>query len=157
MNSVVKTVAVVDYGMGNLRSVTNAVMAAALGAGVEVVWTQRPEEVMAAYGYYDGAVSSNLVDGGASASVTLTIDQGPLYKIGRFDIVWQGGKPATPVLAFATGLPASPGAVFTWTNVSSSGWSRTSAAPRRTAGWTMLHIDSWEMGAQNWTARYREE
>ncbi|NLH74430.1 MAG: hypothetical protein GX456_15380 [Verrucomicrobia bacterium] len=25
------------------------------------------------------------------------------------------------------------------------------------AGWTMLHIDSWEMGAQNWTARFREE
>ena len=41
-------VAVVDYGMGNLRSVTNAVMAAARGMPVEVVWTQRPEEVMAA-------------------------------------------------------------------------------------------------------------
>ncbi len=27
----------------------------------------------------------------------------------------------------------------------------------RTAGWTMLHIDSWEMGAQNWTAGFREE
>jgi len=27
----------------------------------------------------------------------------------------------------------------------------------RTAGWTMLHIDSWEMGAQNWTAKFREE
>lgn len=24
-------------------------------------------------------------------------------------------------------------------------------------GWTSLHIDSWEMGAQNWTARFREE
>ncbi|MFH0943897.1 MAG: glycosyl hydrolase, partial [Planctomycetota bacterium] len=24
-------------------------------------------------------------------------------------------------------------------------------------GWTMLHIDSWEMGAQNWTAKFREE
>ncbi|MHB8898717.1 MAG: glycosyl hydrolase, partial [Thermoguttaceae bacterium] len=24
-------------------------------------------------------------------------------------------------------------------------------------GWTTLHIDSWEMGAQNWTARFREE
>lgn len=24
-------------------------------------------------------------------------------------------------------------------------------------GWTMLHIDSWEMGAQNWTPRLREE
>ena len=48
MLNVAKKVAVVDYGMGNLRSVTNAVMAAAQGAGVEVVWTQRPEEVMAA-------------------------------------------------------------------------------------------------------------
>ena len=27
----------------------------------------------------------------------------------------------------------------------------------RTAGWTMLHIDSWEMGAQNWTAAFRDE
>jgi hypothetical protein len=24
-------------------------------------------------------------------------------------------------------------------------------------GWTMLHMDSWEMGAQNWTPRFREE
>ena len=24
-------------------------------------------------------------------------------------------------------------------------------------GWTTLHIDSWEMGAQNWTPRFREE
>lgn len=24
-------------------------------------------------------------------------------------------------------------------------------------GWTMIHIDSWEMGAQNWTPRFREE
>jgi len=32
--------------------------------------------------------------------------------------------------------------------------------PRRTdgqAGWATLHIDSWEMGAQNWTAAFREE
>jgi hypothetical protein len=32
--------------------------------------------------------------------------------------------------------------------------------PRKTAagaGWTYLHIDSWEMGAQNWTAAFREE
>ncbi|MEZ5106569.1 MAG: glycosyl hydrolase [Draconibacterium sp.] len=24
-------------------------------------------------------------------------------------------------------------------------------------GWTMIHIDSWEMGAQNWTGHFREE
>lgn len=27
----------------------------------------------------------------------------------------------------------------------------------RTAGWTALHIDSWEMGAQNWTENFRAE
>lgn len=27
----------------------------------------------------------------------------------------------------------------------------------RTSGWTMLHIDSWEMGAQNWSPAFREE
>ena len=67
----------------------------------------RAKEVLAAFGFYDGVVTAALVDGGISAAVTITIDQGPLYKIGRFDIVWQGGRPPTPVLAFATGLPAS--------------------------------------------------
>ena len=43
-----RTVAVVDYGMGNLRSVSQAVMHVARGSGVEVVVTQRPEEVRAA-------------------------------------------------------------------------------------------------------------
>jgi len=43
-----KKVAVVDYGMGNLRSVTQAVMHVASGAGVEVVWARTPEEVFSA-------------------------------------------------------------------------------------------------------------
>lgn len=43
-----KTVAVVDYGMGNLRSVSQAVQAAAQGTGFEVVITQDPEVVRAA-------------------------------------------------------------------------------------------------------------
>ena len=42
------TVAVVDYGMGNLRSVSQAVMHVAAGSGVEVVVTARPDEVYAA-------------------------------------------------------------------------------------------------------------
>jgi glutamine amidotransferase len=42
------TVAVVDYGMGNLRSVSQAVMHAARGTGVEVKITQRAEDVFAA-------------------------------------------------------------------------------------------------------------
>ncbi len=44
-----KTVAVVDYGMGNLRSVSQAVMHVAREeAGIEVVVTSRPDEVLAA-------------------------------------------------------------------------------------------------------------
>jgi len=40
------TVAVVDYGMGNLRSVTQAVLHAAAGSGVDVVWARSPREVL---------------------------------------------------------------------------------------------------------------
>ena len=40
--------AVVDYGMGNLRSVSQAVHAAAADAGFEVIVTAKPEEVRAA-------------------------------------------------------------------------------------------------------------
>ena len=52
MNAVVhhhtgKTVAVVDYGMGNLRSVSQAVKAASSGTGFEVVITQDPDVVRA--------------------------------------------------------------------------------------------------------------
>jgi glutamine amidotransferase len=43
-----KTVAVVDYGMGNLRSVAQAVLHVAQGSGFEVVVTARPEDVRAA-------------------------------------------------------------------------------------------------------------
>ena len=43
-----KTVAVVDYGMGNLRSVSQAVQAAAAGSAYNVVVTSDPEQVRAA-------------------------------------------------------------------------------------------------------------
>ena len=42
-----KTVAVVDYGMGNLRSVSQAVRAAAAGTGFEVLITADPDVVRA--------------------------------------------------------------------------------------------------------------
>jgi imidazole glycerol-phosphate synthase subunit HisH len=44
----VKTVVVVDYGMGNLRSVSQAVQAAAQGSDFDVKITSRPEDVRAA-------------------------------------------------------------------------------------------------------------
>jgi glutamine amidotransferase len=40
-----KTVAVVDYGMGNLRSVSQAVQHVAQGSGYQVVVTSRPQDV----------------------------------------------------------------------------------------------------------------
>jgi glutamine amidotransferase len=43
-----RTVAVVDYGMGNLRSVSQAVMHVAAQQGVEVIVTSQPEQVRAA-------------------------------------------------------------------------------------------------------------
>lgn len=43
-----RTVAVVDYGMGNLRSVSQAVMHVARGSGLDVVVTSKPEDVLAA-------------------------------------------------------------------------------------------------------------
>jgi glutamine amidotransferase len=43
-----KTVAVIDYGMGNLRSVSQAVQHAAQGSGYEVLITSRPQDVLGA-------------------------------------------------------------------------------------------------------------
>jgi len=43
-----RIVAVVDYGMGNLRSVSQAVMHVARDSGVEVIVTSKPDEVYAA-------------------------------------------------------------------------------------------------------------
>lgn len=40
--------AVVDYGMGNLRSVSQAVLHVAQGSGVDAIVTSRPEDVRAA-------------------------------------------------------------------------------------------------------------
>src|SRR6202012_2570181 len=45
---VTSTVAVVDYGMGNLKSVSQAVIKAAEGSGVDVVITQQAEQVFKA-------------------------------------------------------------------------------------------------------------
>ena len=48
MNNEAKTVAVVDYGMGNLRSVSQAVRAAAQDSGWQVIVTSAPDQVRAA-------------------------------------------------------------------------------------------------------------
>ena len=48
MTTSTNSVAVVDYGMGNLRSVSQAVMHVARDSGVDVIVTSKPDEVYAA-------------------------------------------------------------------------------------------------------------
>jgi imidazole glycerol-phosphate synthase subunit HisH len=82
-----KTVAVVDYGMGNLRSVAQAVLHVAHGSGFEVVVTSRPEEVRAADRIVlpgQGAMRDcmrELADSGLRASVLEAAATKPLFGV----------------------------------------------------------------------------
>jgi glutamine amidotransferase len=82
-----KTVAVVDYGMGNLRSVAQAVIHVAQGSGFEVVVTSRPEEVRAAERIVlpgQGAMPDcmrELRDSGLQASVLEAAESKPLFGV----------------------------------------------------------------------------
>jgi imidazole glycerol-phosphate synthase subunit HisH len=82
-----KTVAVVDYGMGNLRSVAQAVLHVAHGSGFEVVVTSRPEEVRAADRVVlpgQGAMRDcmrELADSGLRASVLEAAATKPLFGV----------------------------------------------------------------------------
>ena len=66
----------------------------------------RAGQVLKAFGYYDGTVSGSIV-AGPTAQVRLVISQGQAYRIGRFDIVWQGTRPASTPETVDEGLPAS--------------------------------------------------
>lgn len=82
-----KTVAVVDYGMGNLRSVSQAVQAVAKGTGFEVIVTSRPEEVRAAERVVlpgQGAMPDcmrELRESGLQESVLEAADSKPLFGV----------------------------------------------------------------------------
>jgi glutamine amidotransferase len=82
-----KTVAVVDYGMGNLRSVSQAVKAAAAGTGWHVVVTAEPETVRAADRVVlpgQGAMPDcmrELADSGLRASVLEAAAQKPMFGV----------------------------------------------------------------------------
>ncbi|GKT16704.1 imidazole glycerol phosphate synthase subunit HisH [Acidovorax sp. SUPP2522] len=87
MKSEAKTVAVVDYGMGNLRSVSQAVQAAAEGTGWSVVVTSRPEDVRAAQRVVlpgQGAMPdcmSELRESGLQASVLEAAASKPMFGV----------------------------------------------------------------------------
>ncbi len=82
-----KTVAVVDYGMGNLRSVSNAVKEAAKGTDFEVIITQRPDDVRAAQRIVlpgQGAMRDCMAclhDSGLKASVLEAAQNKPLFGV----------------------------------------------------------------------------
>ena len=82
-----KTVAVVDYGMGNLRSVSQAVHAAAAGSGYTVVITSHPEQVRAAERVVlpgQGAMPDcmrELTDSGLEESVREAAASKPLFGV----------------------------------------------------------------------------
>ena len=84
---VTKTVAVVDYGMGNLRSVWQAVKHAAQGSGFEVVVTSKPDDVMNAERIVlpgQGAIADcmhELRESGLLASVLHAAANKPLFGV----------------------------------------------------------------------------
>jgi imidazole glycerol-phosphate synthase subunit HisH len=82
-----KTVAVVDYGMGNLRSVAQAVLHVARDSGFDVVVTSRPEDVRAAERIVlpgQGAMPDcmrELAESGLRASVLEAAASKPLFGV----------------------------------------------------------------------------
>ena len=82
-----RTVAVVDYGMGNLRSVSQAVQHVALGSGFDVVVTSKPQDVMGADRIVlpgQGAIADcmrELADSGLLESVVHAAAHKPLFGV----------------------------------------------------------------------------
>ena len=106
-----KTVAVVDYGMGNLRSVSQAVQAAAQGSGYRVIVTSRPEDVRAAERVVlpgQGAMPDcmrELRDSGLQASVLEAAAAKPLFGVcvGMQMLLDRSDEGNTPGLALIHG------------------------------------------------------
>jgi glutamine amidotransferase len=82
-----KTIAVVDYGMGNLRSVSQAVQAAAAGTAYQVLITSEPDQVRAAERVVlpgQGAMPDcmrELIESGLQASVLEAAASKPLFGV----------------------------------------------------------------------------
>ncbi len=149
------TVAVVDYGMGNLRSVSQAVMHVAAGSGVDVVVTQRPEDVMAAERIVlpgQGAIRDcmrELRDSGLQEAVLEAAATKPLFGVcvGMQMLLGHSEEQDTP------GLGLIPGTVRRFRlegrlqpdgsryKVPQMGWNRVRQRPH--ALWAGVPDDSW--------------
>ncbi|MEO8542461.1 MAG: imidazole glycerol phosphate synthase subunit HisH [Burkholderiaceae bacterium] len=114
VNAAGATVAVVDYGMGNLRSVANAVQMAAAGDGRRVLVTADPEQVHAAERVVlpgQGAIADcmrELRDSGLLEPVLAAARNKPLFGVCvgmqmLLDHSQEGGKDGTPGLGLIPG------------------------------------------------------
>ena len=87
MKKIVRSVAVVDYGMGNLRSVAQAEIHSTTDTGVEVVITSRPQQVLDAHSVVlpgQGAMPDcmrELRESGLLASVMDAAARKPLFGV----------------------------------------------------------------------------
>jgi glutamine amidotransferase len=155
-SSVNQTVAVVDYGMGNLRSVAQAVLHAAQGTGVNVVVTQQPQAVRDAHRVVlpgQGAMRdcmASLRESGLQASVLEAAASKPLFGIcvGMQMLLAHSEEGDTP------GLGLLPGEVKKFDlggrtqpdgsryKVPQMGWNRVRQA-RPHAMWQGVPDDSW--------------
>jgi len=155
-SSVNQTVAVVDYGMGNLRSVAQAVLHAAQGTGVNVVVTQQPQAVRDAHRVVlpgQGAMRdcmASLRESGLQASVLEAAASKPLFGIcvGMQMLLAHSEEGDTPGLALMAGevkkfdLGGRTQPDGSRYKVPQMGWNRVRQA-RPHAMWQGVPDDSW--------------
>jgi translocation and assembly module TamA len=67
---------------------------------------ERIRQVMRSFGYYDGQVTGTIAES-PTLSVEITVNEGHLYRIGLFRVVWEGARPTEPPETVVEGLPAS--------------------------------------------------
>ena len=161
-----RTVAVVDYGMGNLRSVSQAVLHVARDSGVGAIVTSRPEEVRAAERVVlpgQGAMPDcmrELRDSGLLESVLEAAATKPLFGVcvGMQMLLDSSEEGPTP------GLGLVPGEVVKFQlagqhqpdgsryKVPQMGWNRVRQA-RQHAMWAGVPEDSWFYFVHSFYAR----
>lgn len=66
----------------------------------------RIDVALRAFGYYDGSAQGAIAEG-TTPRVTVIINQGHLFTIGRYDVVWKGSEPDVALEFRERGRPAS--------------------------------------------------
>ncbi|MFT4191837.1 MAG: imidazole glycerol phosphate synthase subunit HisH [Comamonas sp.] len=164
-----KTVAVVDYGMGNLRSVSQAVKVAAQGTGYDVIVTSDAEAIHRAERIVlpgQGAMRDcmrELADSGLLPRVLEAAAQKPLFGVcvGMQMLLDHSAEGDTPSLGLIPGevvkfdLAGRTQADGTRFKVPQMGWNRVRQS-RPHAIWRGVPDDSWFYFVHSFYARPRE-